>query len=89
LAENPTEFAAKGQRAQPGPFKPLTNLKSLGRDSEGQYRVGFTLAQNAVSIVDASGKVVDTQKAESAKRVALISREGERWVMEGLAAPRS
>lgn len=89
LATNPTEFAAKGQRAQPGPFKPLTNVRSLGKDPLGQYRVQFKLSQNNVNILDKSGKIVDTTPAESADRVALVSRKGEQWVMEGLAAPQS
>lgn len=89
LAESPAEFAAKQQRAKPSPFKPLTNVKSLGKDPDGQYRVSFTLAQNTVSVLDASGKVVDTQQGGSAKRVALVTRKGEQWVMRGLAAPQA
>ncbi|WP_211254680.1 DUF6318 family protein [Knoellia aerolata] len=89
LADNPVQYAAKGQRVKPAPFKPLRDVKSLGADSLGQYRVSFTLAQNAVSVVDSSGKVVESQKASSAVRIALLSRKGEQWVMQGLAAPQS
>ncbi|MFW5471090.1 DUF6318 family protein [Knoellia sp. CPCC 206435] len=89
LADNPVQYAAKGHRVTPAPFKPLVDIKSMGADPLGQHRVSFTLSQNAVTVVDSTGVAVEKQKASSAARVALLSRKGDQWLMEGLAAPQS
>ncbi|WP_353950440.1 DUF6318 family protein [Knoellia sp. S7-12] len=88
LAEHPVGFAAKGYRVQPAPFRPLTNVKSLGLSTDGT-RIAFTLSQGDADVVDRSGKVVDTQKADSVERVALVARKGNQWLMAGLASPTS
>lgn len=86
LAEEPVEFAAKGYHMSPAPSLPLTNVKSLGGAAEGKHRVSFTISQRAAQIVDASGKVIESQEANSVDRIALVSWEGNRWLMDGLAA---
>lgn len=87
LAEEPVEFAAKGYHMSPAPSLPLTNVKSLGGAADGKHRVSFTISQRAAQIVDASGKVIDSQEANSVDRIALVSWEGNQWLMDGLAAP--
>ena len=87
IAGEPREYVALGHRMSTRPIEPLTNLRILGGGVDGDRRVSFTLTQNAVQVVDSTGKSVDTQPAAEGTRLALVSWKEGRWYLAGLAAP--
>ena len=89
LAEEPIEYEAKGYRMAPAPGLPLADMQSLGTSPDGKTRISFTLSQRSVQVVDPAGKVIESQKGNTVKRVALLAWEGDKWLMDGLAAPAS
>lgn len=79
-------YVSQGQKATSAPTAPLTNVKMRVALPAARVMVAFTLTQNAMQVVDGSGKVVETQQKKQREQIAvLVWREG-RWFMNGLAA---
>jgi hypothetical protein len=79
-------YVARGHRMESTPTAPITGLKMRSPLPVERVMVQFTLTQNAVDVVDASGKSIDKQAQGQRSQIAvLVWREG-RWFMNGLAA---
>lgn len=87
LEAEPARYVKLGHKMQGPPTAPLRNLRVTDGAPAGRQFVRFTLMQMSVRVQDASGKIVDTQTAKTFERVAILSWEGSRWKLNGLAEP--
>lgn len=77
------EMVSKGQRYSDSVIS-LSDVSAQAGASAGQQFVALTMNQLAVTKVDTTGGVVDTNTARSAELKALVSWKEGSWVMSGV-----
>lgn len=76
-----SELVAKDRRYAKAPTT-LVTVKAVGAPTpEGRRFVKLTVLQERVSIIDRSGKVVDTYPRERLSLTALVLWQGDHWLL--------